>query len=231
MGGVTNPLLDALDAARGRTSGELEALRSEAVRAYGFAVPSTDAADAIREVSPRGVVEIGAGTGYWAAFLASHGIDVVAFDPHPAPVYTSDWFAGTEPWFEVLHGDHSVVAEHPGRSLLVIWPTRDETWPLDAIDLYASAGGATVCYVGEGPGGRTGDDAFHARLGEITTCQHCVHGVADSPCICDVAPAWERTGTVELPHWPGYADDLFVYRRIETGKRRRSRRRVGGPRW
>lgn len=180
---------------------------------YGFAVPSTEATDAVRDASPDGVVEIGAGTGYWAARLNDNGVDVVAFDPHPAPSATSDWFSGSEPCFDVTEADHSVVARHARRSLLLVWPTKDELWPLECVDIYAAAGGTTVLYVGEGPGGRTGGDVFHARLGDMTTCQQCAYGVADAPCICGVTAQWSRVRTVELPHWSGFIDDLHVYRR------------------
>ena len=83
----------------------------------------------------------------------------------------------------------------------------------ESIDLYHSAGGRHVLYVGEGPGGRTGDDVFHARLGDVTTCVACAYGVATSPCVCGVEPHWERVATIALPNWPGSSDQLNVYAR------------------
>ncbi|MFV0257346.1 MAG: hypothetical protein ACK5PP_02695 [Acidimicrobiales bacterium] len=208
-----NPLLDAL---RQAASGD-EAARDDAIRRYGFAVPDGDALAAIAERAPAGVVEIGAGTGYWAAQLAGYGVDVVAYDPEPAPSPANRWFAGAEPWFEVAAADHRVVERHPDRLLLLVWPTRNETWAADAVTAHARAGGRALAYVGEGPGGRTGDDRFHALLGEIDQCLHCTYGVADTACTCGVTPLWRRSHLIDLPRWPGCDDRLHIYARSTNG--------------
>jgi hypothetical protein len=209
VGGV-NPLLDAL--ARALASGDdVETARAAAIARYGFAVPSDEALDTIERWSPAGVVEVGAGTGYWAHCLAHRGVDVAAFDPEPPPSRDSRWFAGTEPWHPVERGDHTVVARYPERTLLVVWPAKNDIWAASALELLHDAGGACVIYVGERAGGRTGDDVFHALLGELTVCVQCAYGVTTAPCVCGVEARWRRQETVELPHWPGYADDLHVY--------------------
>lgn len=48
---------------------------------YAFGVPTDAALDAIAARGP--VVELGAGTGYWAALLRQAGCDVVAYDITP----------------------------------------------------------------------------------------------------------------------------------------------------
>ena len=58
-------------------------LEAEILRRYGFAVPTDAALDAIVACSPRGVLELGAGAGQWAALLARRGVDVVAYDVAP----------------------------------------------------------------------------------------------------------------------------------------------------
>lgn len=40
--------------------------RASMAREYAWAIPSPEALLAIKAASPKGVVEIGAGTGYWA---------------------------------------------------------------------------------------------------------------------------------------------------------------------
>ncbi len=45
---------------------------------YGFSVPTDEALQLIASVSPQWVVEVGAGTGYWARLLNDVGVDVVA---------------------------------------------------------------------------------------------------------------------------------------------------------
>jgi hypothetical protein len=210
-----NPLLDAYERAVADPPADADALRSELIARYAFAIPTDEALDAIRAVSPRGVVEIGAGTGYWARLLHDRGVEVAAYDLAPAPSGDNPWFAGTEPWHPVDRGDHTAAALHPERTLLIVWPTRNEVWAAATLDAYRDAGGSTVTYVGDGPGGHTGDDVFHARLGQLSTCAQCTYRSANSPCICGIGPQWRHTNTVPLPQWPGYLDDLHMFVRDE----------------
>ena len=48
---------------------------------FAFAVPSVEALDFLAANGP--YVEMGAGTGYWAAFLHERGVSVTAFDARP----------------------------------------------------------------------------------------------------------------------------------------------------
>jgi hypothetical protein len=189
----------------------------EATARYAFAVPTDAALDVVAAASPHGVVELGAGTGYWARLLHERGVDVVAYDADPAPSASNRWFAGTVPWFPVEVGTEEVVARHADRTLLLVWPTRDEDWAA-AAERFHRAGGRTLVYVGEEPGGATGDDRFHALLGALDHCVQCRYGVLDAPCLCGVPHLWERTELVQLPHWPGRSDDLVVHRRDDRGR-------------
>lgn len=221
-----NPLLDAFrNAMTVRT--DIDDARTEAIARYGFAIPSDEAIGAIQRCSPEGVIEVGAGTGYWASLLQRRGVDVVAFDIEPAPSPQNTWFAGTRPWHPVHHGDHDIVRAHSERTLLIVWPTKNETWAATALERYHDAGGQRVVFVGEGPGGRSGDATFHAMLGELSSCVQCVYGATREPCICGVGARWHRIETIKLPHWPGFFDDLQIYARespVEGGRRRRRSR-------
>ena len=62
---------------------DVEDTRRELIAKYGFAVPTNEALDAVGRCSPSGVVEVGAGTGYWAHLLQQRGVDVAAFDIEP----------------------------------------------------------------------------------------------------------------------------------------------------
>jgi hypothetical protein len=181
---------------------------------FGFALPTEPALRAIADVSPRGVVEIGAGTGYWARLLHDRGVDVVAFDVAPPPSIDNPWFAGVMPWYPVRVGDESAVDRHAQRTLLLVWPTRNEDWGAAALERFADAGGQRVAFVGEPVGGRTGDDRLHALLGEVDRCWSCAHGIQTSVCVCGIRPRWRRTGTIELPH--SADDELRLYRREES---------------
>ena len=204
-----NPLWLAWQEAVGTP--EEDSLREQAIARFAFAVPDDAALDAIRVASPRGVVEIGAGTGYWAHLLHDHGVDVVAYDPAPAPSPENRWFAESPAWFAVTAADHTSVEAHAERTLLLVWPTRNEDWAADAVGRFAAAGGTTLAYAGEPTGGRTGDDRFHALIGEIDRCWACAYRITTAPCVCGTTPLFERVRTIELPRWTGYDDDLRIY--------------------
>ena len=219
------PLLVAEARARGD-----QQLEDEVLRRYGFAVPTDEALDAIVAGSPGGVLELGAGTGHWAALLARRGVDVIAYDVAPPPSPANAWFAGVRPWHRVHPGDERVVKRYADRTLLLVWPTWNETWASDAVDGYHAAGGDRVVFVGEGPGGRTGDSGFHARLGETDACIACTFGVATEACTCGVDAHWTRTSRTTLPAWHGAETALHVYEPVHADDRgsspcRRWRRR------
>lgn len=226
---IGNPLLERFERWRAGDSREDPATwRSR----YGFAIPSEDALDLIAAQSPGGVVELGAGTGYWARLLADRGVDVVAYDLAPPPSQDNRWFAGQTPWFPVEPGDEGVVARHADRTLLLVWPARNETWAADAAVAHLANGGQRLVYVGEPPGGRTGDLRLHAALGLIERCVACAYGVDTVPCTCDVRSRWRLRQRIALPQWDDRDDTLFLFAPgapIPEGAwlRRRSRNRGG----
>jgi hypothetical protein len=224
MTGPWNPLLDLHREHHGRA-----AARDEALRQYGFAVPTPDALAAIAAHAPSGVVELGAGTGYWARVLVGAGVDVVAYDLDPPPSPTSKWFAGTTPWHAIALGDERAVSAHPDRTLLLVWPTRGELWPAEAVERFHAAGGSTIAYVGEGPGGRCGDERFHALLGAIDHCYACEYGLVDAVCTCDAPRLWVEVESVAIPQWEGFEDRLAIYERLPAAAPRRRRRQMTRP--
>jgi hypothetical protein len=66
--------------------------RDELCRRFAWAIPSPQAVHALRRVlARRGLVEIGAGTGYWAALLAHAGVDVRGYDTAPPALGANRW--------------------------------------------------------------------------------------------------------------------------------------------
>ncbi len=103
----------------------------------------------------RGVLDIGAGSGYWAYQLRQVGIDVVAVD-------NGDWHEKwPQRWSLVEEGNTRVAKEHPDRALMLIWPPYDSPMAKTALDFYD---GDLLIYAGEGEGGCTAADSFHAEL-------------------------------------------------------------------
>lgn len=188
--------------------------RGDMVNRYSWAIPTPGAIAEIARHSPGGVVEVGAGGGYWSMLLRAAGVDVLAFDPDGG----GEYFTGS-PWTDVADGDEAACAAYPGRTLLLCWPEYGKRWPASALLAYT---GDVVAYVGEGPGGCTGDDVFHRLLGS----DYCTdHGFMDYPdperqdgkdqCpVCLSAPIFEEISLVEIPQWPGTRDHLYIYRRI-----------------
>jgi hypothetical protein len=192
---------------------------------YGFAMPDDRALGLIAEGSPNGTIELGAGTGYWARLLHDRGVDVVAYDLAPPPSQSNEWFAGQTPWFPVLQGDERVVQAHPERTLLLVWPTRDEDWPATAASIHLRAGGQRLIYVGEPPGGATGDLRFHTAIGLLDHCLACTYGAAAAPCTCSVTARWSLLTQVPLPNWRGQDDYLFILRPGDPPQRKKPWRR------
>lgn len=107
-----------------KTGVELDALganRQQLVKEFAWSVVSPgDISWMTGQLDGRSVVEIGAGTGYWAWQLEQAGVDVAAYDPNP-PVDGNDFCTGG-PYTTVLRDDASAVKHHQDRALLMVWP-------------------------------------------------------------------------------------------------------------
>lgn len=153
-------------------------------RTYSWAIPNDEAIAALVKHSP--IVEIGAGTGYWANLVTQAGGDVLAYDIAP----------GKNEWCDVPACYHPVIKSyaapaalrHPDRALFLCWPPYRALWLARALKAYK---GTTVLYVGEGGGGCTGSDAFFDIL----------------------ARDFEEVETVDIPQWAHTHDSMTIHRR------------------
>jgi hypothetical protein len=107
----------------------------------------------------RAVVEVGAGTGYWAWQLEQAGVDVAAYDPHPPA--DDNQFCKAGPYTTVLQDDESAVRHHQDRALLMVWPPYGGEHARHALSVYT---GDLLIYAGESHGGCTADDGFYDLL-------------------------------------------------------------------
>lgn len=155
----------------GYTQG-LDIGRNRLVGTYAWSIPSPgDIAWISSTLNGRGMVEVGAGSGYWAWQLAQAGVDIIAYEPTtPAD---NPFVVAAEPYYPLLRGDGSAAAKHPDRALFMSWPTYSDPWAAHAL---ASYQGDLLVYVGEESGGCCGDDAFFelldARWTEIEASPH-----------------------------------------------------------
>lgn len=237
---IGNPLLDLWSAAPGQSRDPWDygsdiaagmAVRDPGHEWFSWAVPDDGALDLIAKHSPGGVVEVGAGTGYWARMLADRGVDVVAYDLHPfrcgcgARDWCSDGRNGTKAqWFDVQRGGPDSAAAHPDRTLLLCWPPYGSPMAAQAVAAYHDAGGRTVAYVGEGEGGCTGDDDLYRLFGGAPWCTECEHIESCDGCEDDAddhdhdptshpSPLFRQVDHALIPVWAGLHDSLAIYER------------------
>lgn len=177
-GGVTvGPCRDSWNEAA------IEALkrREQLVDAYAWAIPNAEAIETIVEYDP--IVEIGAGTGYWAWCVEQLDGEILAYDEHvPSETWTRVFEHDVVEALDTLHRGA------PNHSLLLCWPPREEPMATAAASIYE---GDTLLYVGEGRHGCTATEQFHHRLHD----------------------RWSLCEVVEIPTYLGIHDRLEVWTR------------------
>ncbi|HYQ67567.1 hypothetical protein [Actinophytocola sp.] len=173
---VPEPLARVLD---------LDGRRRELAARFSWAIPTEAALGLAGDHGP--LLEVGAGTGYWAALLRARGVDVRPTDAEPAG---DTYHRGGRVWTEVTRAVAvDAVNAWPDRTLLVCWPPPDDDAAgYAAVRAYA---GDTVLYIGGGADGPTGTARLHREL--------------------DLN--WTVTDELALPSWPGIPDRLTVWRR------------------
>jgi len=176
--------------------------RERLVRKYSYAVPTEEAIRTLARYSP--ILEIGAGTGYWAFLLDQAGADVLAFDDFKR---REGYFPECEEHFCVQDGGVEEIESYPDRTLFLCWP---DPSPGPRVEEGLAEGclrrfsGDHVAYVGCWPSTgetkpKTGDPGFFERL--------------DTD--------FELVTKYDLPSWepPEKEDALRIYRRLKSGQR------------
>ena len=169
---------------------KLYVAREDLVKRYAWAIPDKKALDLIAKQGP--LVEMGAGTGYWASLLRAMGVDIVAYDRAPpghGPVTRNKWHDPVQ-YTHVTEGGPEVLWAHPDRALFLCWPPYADPFALDCANLW---GGNTLVFVGE-LGGCTGCDRFYESL----------------------RGSFVRWAYHDIPTWPGLRDFLSVWKRRST---------------
>ncbi len=189
-----NPYLvafvEANETATGKYGVGLYKARNRCVQKFGFAVPTEEAVRKIVKHAAKGVIELGAGTGYWASLLSLH-VSVEAYDPEPGGSLKSPYHFWKS-WFDVERGDHTLLKDRleKDKALMLCWPDYDVDWSAQAVELFK---GNTIIYIGEGSMGCTGNDRFHGLLYDH----------------------WKEVDGCWLPQWPGIHDTLEIHVRKE----------------
>jgi hypothetical protein len=160
---------------------------------YAYVFPDDAALAALVALGP--LVEIGAGTGYWAHKLRSIGADIVAFDLAPLNGERANRYHPPAPlWAHVEQGDQTALTEHADRSLFLCWPPLFSSLG-DCLTHYT---GDTVAYIGDG-GYRT---ARIDHLNETFTkvAQAPVRALDPHPCAPPRLTIWKRIARLVI-HW------------------------------
>jgi len=163
--------------------------RHSLVKQYSWSIPSIGALHAIARFS-KSIVEVGAGTGYWAHLLQQCGVDVLCYDEHPPSTGVNTY--GHSRYYTEIHSGSCMSAEvHPERTLMLSWPPYAETMAHDTLQAYLRAAGESLIYIGESWGGCCGNDAFFSLVNSTM----------------------ELVATVDLLQWYGLHDAVFLYKR------------------
>lgn len=198
-------LADMRDKGLGNFTSLYEA-RRQVIPKYAWAIPDDEAIQAIAAWGP--VVEVCAGSGYWAMLLAEIlGPDnVLATD---IGTDATQWPGSVEfgKFYPVLRCEAATAAAmHPEWTLFICWPPFNDGVAARALRAYWEAGGQRVAYVGEGNGGCTADDEFHMLLGDC----YC----DDDDCLHQ-QPMFQVVSHVYHPSWEGIRDCLYLAERMQ----------------
>jgi hypothetical protein len=153
---------------------------------YAYVFPSDSVLAVLAGLGP--LVEMGAGTGYWAHRLRSIGVDIVAFDQAP-PGRERDnrYHSRTPPWTRVEQGDQTVLSGHSDRGLFLCWPPLFSSLG-DCLTYYR---GDTVACIGDG-GYRTARlDHLHEAFTKVATAP--VRALDPYPGVRPQLTIWKRS--------------------------------------
>jgi hypothetical protein len=177
----------------GRTKGKngmlkLISARHDLCRTYSFAIPNRQAVNALARLSP--LVELGAGTGYWAMLIAQAGATIQAYDKAPGAKHPRNNYKFSQNYTNVLAGNETVLDRmDPQYNLFLCWPNYNTDFAYNCLQHFR---GTKFAYIGENRGGCTGNDKFFDLLEKN----------------------WKAQKAISIPRWPGIHDSLTIFTKI-----------------
>lgn len=131
--------------------------RQKLVWKFSWAIPTKKAIVDIAAFGSHRIIEMGAGSGYWAWMLRQAGCHVLPYDNNYRKEYIGKRFV------RVFRGEPSITSLHSDRALMLCWPEYNNPMAFDCLSHFS---GSKLIYVGEGSDGCTGDEDFHKMLEE-----------------------------------------------------------------
>jgi hypothetical protein len=183
---------------------------------FAWAVPNERALNLLKSLK-KPILEIGAGTGYWAYLLGDRGVDIVAYDMEESHDGHKHRFRHSM----VRDGGVEQAAlcskdgdEHKGRALFLCWPdivgdsaSDDKDRGTFGFDCLKTYDGDTVIYVGE-----LGQNVVRAKTNEGWGDPFPPGGSSASEAFqTELKDNWRMTERVQLPNWPPYNSHLTVW--------------------
>ena len=159
---------------------------------YAYVFPDEATLQMLAGLGP--LVEVGAGTGYWAHRLRSIGVDIVAFDQAPVDGERANrYHSPTRPWTRVEQGDKTVLPGYADRGLFLCWPPLFSSLG-DCLTYY---GGDTVACIGD-CGHRTARlDHLDEAFTKVATAP--VRALDPYPGVTPQLTIWKRTAAERSP--------------------------------
>ncbi len=158
-------------------------LRDDLVRIYSWAVPNKKVLLEISNYSP--LIEIGAGTGYWAMLLAKLGVDIICFDNKPPYQDEINNNGSKIQYFPINKGSAKILKNYPERNLFLCWIPRLNSLGSECLNYFKAK---YIIYIGEWAGGGNATDGFFKKLEKT----------------------FDVVKTMSLPQWYGVCDFLTV---------------------
>lgn len=195
--------------------------RSRVTARWTWAIPDPTTLQWVaKQVGTRGIVEVGAGNGYWAWQLAQLGVDVNAYDIAPVG-HKDSWFHEAlsemrkgDDWYDfevqefhpVEQGSVEVLErpENAGRVLFLCWPNYDSDFAYSALRTFQ---GDEFIYVGEFYGCNA-DWQFGCLIGERWYWDR-DDSQRDEP-----MQEWEQVEEGPMLSWAGIHDRIVKFRRL-----------------
>jgi hypothetical protein len=164
--------------------------RSKLVEIYSWAVTDQKAIEQIvKTTKDMGIIEIGAGRGYWASILADCGINIAAYDigkNENAYFYYPVNLIGN--YYPIDNAERKIASLHQDKALFLCWPPYDTPMAYNCVSEYS---GNTLIYIGEDKYGCTADDKFFDFISDN----------------------FKLDNIIDMAQWEGIHDNLYIYKR------------------